>query len=275
MRDNDPSYLMKGVTTVVAFIALITTWALSGPLTAAVLAIGMLSLVLFAWLLFGRNSIGKLKQVWQQKRDDEKREDADNVINRILKTNLGAMGCPSPPTVCVDGDYGSKNWDAGYKVPSEYCAKEKHMQELATNVVEAAAARAQTRVLPDNCCTQPVICPLETTWRGSFKSCPTTYIKGPLVCDLYQRDPRAWVFDLNAAIQERATINGEIVSPYKHMQARQMYAQFIMNDVVNARAKFERPIENILEATCFQRKVNGVEPGEYSDGANAEIPPVY
>ena len=48
-----------------------------------------------------------------------------------------------------------------------------------------------------------------------------------------------------------------------------------MNDVVNSRAKFERPIEQITEATCFQRKINGVEPGEFSDGVNPEIPPVY
>ena len=267
---------MKCVITVVSVIALITTLALSGPLTAAVLAIGILFLVLVAWLLFGRNSIGKLKQIGQEKRDDKK-EGTDDVIDRIMKTNLGAMGCLPPPITCTDGDYGSKNWDAGYKVPSEYCAKEKHMQELATSVVEAAEARSPTRVLPEQCCTEPLICPMETTFQAAFGGCPTTYIEGDLGCDVYQRDPRAWVFDLNAAIQERATINGEIWDSYKHFSARQKLAQFLMNDVVNSRARYERPIENLSESMCFQRKINGVEPGEFSgaSGTQPEIPPVY
>jgi hypothetical protein len=69
--------------------------------------------------------------------------------------------------------------------------------------------------------------------------------------------------------------NAEIIDPYKHMQARQLFAQFITNDVVNQRARYERPVEQLTEASCFARKVNGVQPGEFSDGINPEIPPVY
>lgn len=267
--------MMKAVITVIAFIALIITWALSGPLTAAVLSIGLLFLVFVAWFLFGRKSqtivLCHTKKK-DQKIEHQKTQDND-VINRILQTS--DLSCPPPPITCTDGNYGSDEWDAGYKIPSEYCATEKYMQELATNVVEAAAARAPTRVLPDQCCTEPIICPMETTWQAAFAGCPTTYIKGPLACDLYQKDPRAWTFDLNKAIQERATQNDMIWDPYKHMAARQKFAQFIMNDVVNQKASYERPIEQLEESYCFARKVNGVVPGEYSNGVRPEIPPVY
>jgi len=190
------------------------------------------------------------------------------VIDRILRSS--DKTCPE-----YASQENQEEWDAGFKIPPEYCAKEKHMQQLVTNVVEDAAARTPTKVLPEQCCAEPVICPMETTWQAAFGGCPTTYIEGPLACEMYQRDPRAWVFDLNQAMQERATQNAAIWDPYKHFQARQKFAQFIMNDVVNQKATHERPIEQLTEASCFAQKVNGVEPGEYSNGIKPEIPPVY
>ncbi len=126
----------------------------------------------------------------------------DDVINRILDSSLP---CPQEPVICgPGGDYGDSEWDAGFKVQPEYFDCERDLEKKATETVEAAVQTSPTRVLPDQCCDQPLLCNLDTKWQGAFKGCPTTYIEGPLQCNVSKRDPRAWVRYLDEAIQERA-----------------------------------------------------------------------
>lgn len=265
------------VIAVMAIMVLISAWVLSGPLTAAVLSIALLFFVLMSWLMFGRQN-----QICKRKCNNDNNDNniltiTDNesetdAIDRILNT---PMACPLEPIECIDGDYGSAEWDAGFKRPPKWIDAEKELETIATQTIENIAQSSPVRVLPDQCSQAPLPCTLETQWQGAFKGFPTTYIEGPLSCDLSQKDPRAWVRNLDQAIQERAMQNDMKWDPYKHFNARQMFIQFIANDVINQRATHERPIENLEEAVCFQRQLNGVPPGCQGIGTQTTQPPIY
>ncbi len=54
-----------------------------------------------------------------------------------------------------------------------------------------------------------------------------------------------------------------------------MFIQFLMNDVVNQKSTHERPIESLEEATCFQRKLNAVPPGQPGTGIQTQGAQIY
>jgi hypothetical protein len=148
---------------------------------------------------------------------------------------------------CQDLEY-----ETGFE-QKPWCDSERALEKLAVDYYQGAEAASEPRLLPEQCDPQPPLCPLRVAWQQSFKGCPTTFIEAPS-CDVYKRDPRLWYRNLNDLIYERSIQAGEIWDPYRHMQARQLWAQFISEDIVNRKDKYARPIGSLEESSCFGRK---------------------
>ena len=74
-------------------------------------------------------------------------------------------------------------------------------------------------------------------------------------CELYKKDPRAWITNLNDAIYDRSRKTAEEIDPTKFHNARQLFMQFLYSDMPNRKAKYEKPIEFLEESSYVQSKI--------------------
>lgn len=176
---------------------------------------------------------------------------------------------------CFNGDYGSAEWDSGFKHPEYDPAIDGREKWLAQTGADTMAVIADQQVVPELEVPPPgECCPMRTDWQGAFLGMPTTFITpptcavagfgssgdnpvaaGPCDVDPTNRDKRPYFRRLEDEYYLRSRKNAEIWDPYKHMTARQMYMQFLASGLTNRKAFYERPIEQLEEATCFQNTV--------------------
>lgn len=161
-------------------------------------------------------------------------------------TDIAGNLCAMRGQTCEDLEY-----ETGFE-QKPWCDSERALEKLAVDYYQSAEAQSEPRLLPEQCDPRPPPCPLRTAWQQSFKGCPTTFIEAPS-CNVYKRDPRLWQRNLNDVMYERSIQSSEIWDPYRHMQARQLWAQFISEDIVNRKDKYSRPIGSLEESSCFGR----------------------
>lgn len=178
----------------------------------------------------------------------------------VRNADLSAEACSRRP-------YDAGDWTPNFYGPGDECMTDKWLETIGTQAYQGAAATAATSVLPESCSTAPQLCPADTLWQAKFKGCPSTWIETP-TCKIYERDDRLWHKDLNPLIQERAMQNGEIWDFYKHFNARQLFSQFIAEDMVNRKDQYMRPISSMEESYCMGKEKAGIEMD------NPEIPPI-
>lgn len=200
------------------------------------------------------------------------------------------------PLLCENGDYGDCEWDVGYKRQQQLYGAPGGGGDPANAELRTIGQRALDEIISKNIVPpldltlpedKPSCCPLKTDWQAAFKGYPTTFISMPesaggsecaLGCpspcgshlelsgsggashrDGCNHDPRTWNPFLNERQYERARRAGEKWDPYKHHNARQMYAQFLAANMPNRKAFYERPIEHLEEASCFQQKISAAK----------------
>lgn len=183
--------------------------------------------------------------------------------------------------------------DDGATPYASFLDREKYLQSVARDTVKHVESAEVLQTLDldgsDDKLEQQQLpcCPVTTDWQGTFKGMPTTFIDAPprktskkragcnsgaeeeeaegggvdngclLAPDGWQKkDKRLWFRSLDDEMYSRSRRNAEIWDPYKHHYARQMYAQFISSNMVNRKSFYERPIEHLEEASCFQKKIN-------------------
>lgn len=115
------------------------------------------------------------------------------------------------------------------------------------------------------CCPDPPPCPEQVFWSAKFKGCPVQYIDPPqATCEVNPYGNRYWVTDLNPLLYERGLISGAKWNPYQHMNARQMLAQFLWQDMkkIGANDPYTKPISNLNESFCINQATNG--PPQYT-----------
>lgn len=217
-----------------------------------------------------------------------------NILQDILPLSSeivdGEVRCTSGDYDDYKWDAGYKPDDSATPYAS-FLDREKYLQKVAldaTRHIESTEVLG-TLDLDDDSRTQQQqydCCPMSTDWQGTFKGMPTTFIAAPgepnkykvtkdntnensdgcvgeggdgclLAPDKWQeKDKRLWFRSLDDEIYRRSRQNAKMWDPYKHHYARQMYAQFISSNMVNRKSFYERPIEHLEEASCFQKKIN-------------------
>lgn len=170
-------------------------------------------------------------------------------------TDLGAVKCATRNIDSGDQEDESneQGWVTGYQGPEPWIDGESALEKLAVDAMQEAESQTEARILPEHCNEEPLPCNMKLAWQSSFIGCPSTFIEAPS-CNIYKRDDRLWNRKLNDVIQERAVQSGEIWNPYQHFHARQNFAQFLSEDMVNRKSFYERPIENLEESSCFGKK---------------------
>lgn len=166
-------------------------------------------------------------------------------------TNLAAIKCATRGTE-EDG------WITGYEGPEKWCDEERYLRDIAVQSLETSQEETIPNMLPraSECPNTPPPCPLRIAWEPTFIGCSSTFIEAPEVtCDLYCKDERLWHRDLDKLYQERAVISGAEWDVYKHFQSRQKMAQFLSEDMINRKSFYEKPIQNLEEASCFAKTV--------------------
>lgn len=180
-----------------------------------------------------------------------------NAEAELIDDAESELGC------CFNGDYGSAEWDSGFKKPKFSQEIDGRETWLAQTAADTMSEIAEQQVVPEIEVPPPgECCPMRTDWQGSFLGLPTTFITppesaggGPCDVDPGNRDKRPYFRKLEDEYYLRSRKNAEIWDPYKHMTARQMYMQFLASGLTNRKAFYERPIEQLEEATCFQNMV--------------------
>lgn len=96
------------------------------------------------------------------------------------------------------------------------------------------------------CCPNPPPCQERVAWQAKFKRCPTTFVNVPqMQVPVNEYGDRYSVADLNPLLLERSRISGAKWNPYEHMNARQMFAQFISKDIRKDGDQYSKPVKNL------------------------------
>jgi hypothetical protein len=135
-------------------------------------------------------------------------------------------------------------------------------QNLSTVVKDAYKdTMAQSRVsgFDLQCCpNNPSNCQEQVYWRASFKGCPTTYADDPSMrCEINPVGDRISVADLDPLKFERSIAQEAQWNPYRFMNGRQLWMQFLMHDMTNTSDPYTRPIPNLDQSYCMQQNLKG------------------
>jgi hypothetical protein len=68
---------------------------------------------------------------------------------------------------------------------------------------------------------------------------------------------RYWVADTNPLLFERSIMQQAEQNPYDYMQARQMWMQFLMKDIVPVKDPYTREISNLDQSYCAKLATQG------------------
>ncbi len=133
------------------------------------------------------------------------------------------------------------------------------LAQAGTQAYQDTTAQTPVTAFDIQCCPNPPPCQEEIAWRARFKGCPPTYFadQPQLQCEVTPLGDRYWVADINPLLYERSIAQQAEPNPYSHMQARQLWMQFLMHDLVQVRDPYTRPISGLDQAYCSQLKTQG------------------
>ena len=171
-------------------------------------------------------------------------------------TDCAAVRCATRNVHSGDQEdtYNKQGWVTGYEGPEPWVDGERALEKLAVDSMQSAESETEPHLLPEKCSTEPLPCPMRVAWQSSFTNCPSTFIEAE-GCNLYKRDDRLWQRNLHDVMYDRSLLSGEQWDVFKHYNSRQKFAEFITEDLVNRKAFYEKPIENLEEASCFGHKL--------------------
>ncbi len=146
----------------------------------------------------------------------------------------------------------NSNCNSCYPIPNP--------EAVAENAYDDTLQSTPVTAFDTPCCPNPPPCNEEVLWRAQFKGCPPSYIDNPkAVCEVNPYGDRYWVTDLNPLILERSIISGAKWNPYQHMNARQMFAQFLWADMkkIGSNDSYTKPIGNLNDSYCIRQATSG------------------
>lgn len=135
-------------------------------------------------------------------------------------------------------------------------SQEESAALLGATVLAHHMAQAQEDPMELQCPEEEVPCPQEVVWRNSFPGCGSFHI--PIEGKSYFRDERLWQGDLNPKIQERYALMDKGWDPYKHMNARQAWMQFIATNNSSQSDKYMKAIDDLTDVDTT--RVTDIEP---------------
>lgn len=134
--------------------------------------------------------------------------------------------------------------------------REDSARLLGATVLSNHMAQAQEDPIELQCPDEEVPCPQEIVWQNSFPGCGSFHI--PIEGKSYFRDERLWQGDLNPKIQERYALMDKGWDPYKHMNARQAWMQFIATNNSSQSDKYMKAIDDLTDVDTT--RVTDIEP---------------
>jgi len=141
--------------------------------------------------------------------------------------------------------------DANYMPqPGVLDSAERRLGAIANAAYTAAQHRVQPPLMPAQCQDSCLPAAFETQWQEQFIGFPSIQIDRE--CRMYQKDPRTWQADLNSLRYERGVALDAEWSPYRHMNARQSWVQFLSTDFQSRRDQTMRPINSFEDAYCVK-----------------------
>jgi hypothetical protein len=135
-------------------------------------------------------------------------------------------------------------------------SQEESARLLGATVLAHHMAQAQEDPIELQCPQEEVPCPQEIVWQNSFPGCGSFHI--PIEGKSYFRDERLWQGDLNPKIQERYALMDKGWDPYKHMNARQAWMQFIATNNSSQSDKYMKAIDDLTDVDTT--RVTDIEP---------------
>jgi hypothetical protein len=135
-------------------------------------------------------------------------------------------------------------------------SQEESARLLGATLLAHHMAQAQEDPIELQCPEEEVPCPQEIVWQNSFPGCGSFHI--PFEGKSYFRDERLWQGDLNPKIQERYALMDKGWDPYKHMNARQAWMQFIATNNSSQSDKYMKAIDDLTDVDTT--RVTDIEP---------------
>jgi hypothetical protein len=135
-------------------------------------------------------------------------------------------------------------------------SQEQSAALLGATVLAHHMAQAQDDPIELQCPEEDVPCPQEVVWRNSFPGCGSFHI--PIEGKSYFRDERLWQGDLNPKIQERYAVMAQGWDPYKYMNARQAWMQFIATNNSSQSDKYMKAVDDLTDVDTT--RVTDIEP---------------
>jgi hypothetical protein len=124
-------------------------------------------------------------------------------------------------------------------------SQEQSAALLGATVLAQHMAQAQEDPIELQCPEEEVPCPQDVVWRNTFPGCGSFHI--PIEGKSYFRDERLWQGDLNPKIQERFALMDKGWDPYKHMNARQAWMQFIATNNSSQSDKYMKAVDDLTD----------------------------
>lgn len=137
------------------------------------------------------------------------------------------------------------------------------LTDLMANVTEEYADEIPFTAMETPCCPNPPTCPERLWWQAQFKGCQTSYTDSDnpeIRCEVAPIPDRYKVADLNELLFERSIATAAEWNPYEHMNARQLFIQFINADMGRGGDPYSRPVKKMGESYCALQSRRGPPP---------------